>query len=466
MSIIRREISPGGKSRAFINDTPVNLTTLKELSNQLVNLHEQHETLDLFSNQFHLDAIDSLAQNHLILSNYQAKYKVFIEYSAKLNELIQNNNEAAKDLDYHLFQLKELKDCNLTEGELEQLEGELALLTNAEEIKRTTMGALANLDQNDGSVNSKLSEIYSALQSISEFQPEVEKLKNRIESNLIDLQDVAAELANIEQNTQFDGQRIDVVNARIDMINQLLSKHNTQTIGDLLATMEEIEKKVNSTTSLADKIEEMENLLEAEKQELYPMAQEISNNRKAQIPEFESSVNDLLSELGMEHAFLRIAHETLEVEEAGEFGIDKVNFLFAPNKGSEYLELKKVASGGELSRLMLCIKSLIAKSTALPTLIFDEIDTGISGEIAKRVGSLIERLSIEHQVFCITHRPQIASKGNHHFHVIKKTIDDKTVTTVMVLAESERILEIAKMLSGENPTHVAVENARELLTGK
>ncbi|MCH8903765.1 MAG: DNA repair protein RecN [Bacteroidetes bacterium] len=463
ITIVRREINQQGKSRAFINDTPVNLATLKELGDQLVDIHSQHQSLQLSESSFHLSVIDAFAQHQALLQSYQNHYKTYKETLESLQILIGKNENATSESDYLQFQFNELNESNLDEHEQETLEDEFNILTNAEEIKKTINEVNSQLMQNEISVYNILSSITQSLGSIKSKHPEIAKLYERIDSSAVELKDISEEMEKIEANTMLDEQRAEDIEARLNTIYGLEKKHRVNSIADLLSLKEKIEAELSSFSSLSEEIEKLEHDSEAQKTALLKLAKEISGNRKSQVPIFKKAVNELIKEVGMTYGMIEVEHK-IDENEMGATGIDRMHFLFSPDKGKTYLEIHKIASGGELSRLMLSIKSLITGLVKLPTIIFDEIDTGISGEIAIKVGKVLEGLSKNHQVVCITHSPHLASLGEKHYYVYKELSDQRTYTRIKLIEGEERIVEIAKMLGGDQPSSVAIENAKELLT--
>jgi DNA repair protein RecN (Recombination protein N) len=460
-TIIRREIAPSGRSRAFINDTPVNLQILRELSSRLVNLHAQHEVLDLFSDRFQLEALDSISDHADLLDQYQAAYTAWHKDHAELQSLELQARESNKDQDYYQFQVKELEAANLKPGEQEELEQQIKLQDHAAEIKQAVMEVTEHLQQSEGSITERLNRATNQMERIASFDPTAADLAARMRSTLIELEDLSSEAAHMNDRVSFDPQQAQADHERLDQIYSLEGKHGVNSVRELLELLADMSQRIQSTDSLDERIAALREQVTARQDQLTPLANQLSANRNAAAPRMADEVNKLLAGVGMENATLQVAVERMD--HPGPDGADAIRFLFSSNKGNPFQGLKKVASGGELSRLMLCIKSLIARNAAMPTLIFDEIDTGISGEIADRVGQLIAGLSQGHQVLCITHRPQIASKGMAHYFVYKEVIDDKTHTKVQKLSDDERVREIAKMLSGEQPSDAALANARELL---
>lgn len=463
-TLLRREISVQGKSRAFINDTPVNLNVLKELSEQLVDLHIQHQTLELNDLNIQMGMLDAIAKNDSLYKDYYSTYRHYQESLNQLNKLIEEGQKLQQEQDYLQFIFNELNEANLSESEQEQLENELKKLTNAETIKKQLSDITAGLSLNEQSANILLNNLHNALKSLLKINPELEPLQTRMQASLYELQDISDELEKAEQHIIHDEERINEINERLNILYNLQRKHHVQTITELQNIQKETEQKLNRITFASEETEQLKLKVANEKKELVLLAKKLSENRQKAIPGFEKKVNTLLKEVGMPYASIKIEQKTADENEISALGIDKVEFLFTANKGMAFQNIRKVASGGELSRLMLCIKSQIADNTALPTLIFDEIDTGVSGEVAIKVGNILQQLSSSHQVICITHLPQIAGKGNTHLFVYKETDKKRTITKVRELKKEERIIEIAKMLSGEKPGEAAISTAKELLS--
>jgi len=461
LTIIRREITPSGKSRAFINDTPVNLTVLRELSAQLINVHSQHQTLELNDKTFQLSVLDHLADNGQLLEQYKRKYDHYRQQEKKLQELREQNRKAQQDFDYYQFQLNELDELPWEELNQEELENELSILNNAEEIKSNLASVTQLLSNEDTSAGNRLREASTLLSDLIHYNRDLEDFHQRLESSLIEVEDIASEMERIQDQTDYDPQRAEQLNERLNELYRLEKKHGVNTVEELRSIRDEIEKKVQQADTLGEEIERLQEELNATKEELSELAQKLHTSRQKQVPVLQEKVQKMVADMGMPHAKLEADLEKTEV--FGQQGIDQVTYRFAANKGSELQELKKIASGGELSRLMLSLKSLIAESASMPTLIFDEIDTGISGDIAGKVGNILARLGQSHQVICITHMPQIAVKGDTHFYVYKETSDEKTNASIRKLEGDERIKEVAKMLSGDNVSEAALQNARELL---
>lgn len=458
---IRREINPEGKSRAFINDTPVTLSQLKELGDVLIDIHSQHQTLTLNGSEFQLSVVDAFAKHEDVLEEYRSDYKNYKTLEKQLNELTERESQAKKDLDYFQFQFNELEDANLQSSEQTTMEQELETLNNSEEIKSGLSKAANELNGGEQNLLTSLSEIKLLLASFAKFKPEINELSTRINSSYIELKDIANELESLEQDIVYDPKRIEDLTQKLDALYRLQQKHQVKTIEELIAIKDELSNKLLDFSSLETQIEKIKKELNKLQTSLSTLSKKISANRKKVIPKIEKEIASLLSALSMPNAQLKIEHTELETFSAN--GTDKVSFLFSANKGSDFKELNKVASGGELSRLMLSIKSLIAQLTALPTIIFDEIDTGVSGDVADKVGSIMTTISKAMQVITITHLPQIASKGKSHLFVYKEDKNNKTYSNIRKLSAEERVQEVAKMLSTGNPTTAAISNAKELL---
>jgi len=459
--LIRREIAANGKSRAFINDTPVNLAQLKTLSSLLVDLHQQFDTLELGSADFQQQVLDALAGNNALLKEYQSVFHTYQQEKKALESLQQKQTEANATLDYNQFLFDELAELNLQENELEELDGELKLLTNAEEVKRQLASIGFELTEAEAPIVQQLKLLYNKLQPIEPYHPAIKDLGSRLQSAQLELKDIADELEGINDSVQYSAERIQVINDRISAGYKLQKKHGVTDTKGLLDLQQHLEDKLQDILSFGDSISQKEiqcnELLEAGAAK----ALTISANRKKAIVPFEKQLNALLAQVGMPNARFKVDMQPLEA--LREQGKDKIEFLFDANKSGRFEPLRKVASGGELSRLMLCIKSMVAKHVDLPTLIFDEIDTGISGEAARQVGQIMKDLAASHQLISITHQPQIAARADAHLFVYKSIKADKIVTAVKQLTDDERVTSIAQMLSGEKPTAAALQNAREMV---
>lgn len=462
--IIRREISKEGKSRAFINDTPVSISQLKELGNLLVDIHSQHETLLLNKSGFQLSVVDSFAGIDTELTDYQQKFSDYKKLLVQLNELKADEAKSKSEQDYITFQFNELEEAALETGETkEKLDEELKTLSHSEEIRV----GLSKLDEViSGGETDLLTSISSAVQivqQLSKYNSKLEVVAERLKSVQIELKDISQESTSISDEVQLDPQRLEIVNDRLNILNRLEQKHRVNSTQELIALKNDFEKKLENINSMDERIEG----LEKEKEKLFATllmkADKISASRAKVIPGIETKVKKMLSELGMPNAILKIEQESLANNELNLTGKDSIRFLFSANKGVAYSEISKVASGGELSRLMLCLKAIVAKLIDLPTVVFDEIDTGVSGETAYKIGNVMNDLSASLQLLAITHLPQIASRGDVHFFVYKEVIGKRTFTKVSRLSAEERIVEVARMLSGDKPTAIAMQNAKELL---
>ncbi|MBD1387522.1 DNA repair protein RecN [Mucilaginibacter rigui] len=460
-TVLRREISADGKSRAFVNDTPVNLTQIKNLGEKLIDIHSQHATREINDPEFQLLVVDGVAGHHELLGSYQTKYRAYKKSLKQLDELITQNDKAKADLDYYQFQFDELEKAGIAADEQEGLEKELATLTNAEEIKRNLLGAHYLMHEGETSAIIQLREAGQQLSTIEQYNPGVEELHKRLKSTLIELKDIAAEVEDIEQRTFTNEARAEEVNTRLSMLYNLQKKHRVNSNAELLAIQEDLSDKIQQAVFGDEAVEKLQKQISADRDELAGIANKLSANRSKAIPVIRQKVLANLTEMGMSNSALEI--EQAPLADLGATGIDAIRFMFSANKGHALADMSKVASGGELSRLMLSIKSIIAEYTALPTIIFDEIDTGVSGEVANKVGQVMERLSNNLQVITITHLPQIAGKGQSHYFVYKDDAESVTKTRIKKLSVEERVQEIAKMLSGDNPGESALQNARELL---
>lgn len=462
-TVLRREISSDGKSRAFINDTPVNLTTLKKLGEKLIDIHSQHATLEINDEDFQLLVIDTIANNRVILDKYTSVYKSYRQAQARLKELISQSEKSRSDLDYFQFQFNELEKAGLSEEEQAHLELEQDALNHAEEIKRNLNAAIGLLGENESPVVTQLKEAALSLGNAEKYNPEIKDLHERLNSSLIEVKDILSEVERIEQHSSVDEPRLEEINQRLDLLYSLQNKHRVSSNAELINLRNELSEKLNSILFADEDIEKQKLELNNIYSELLALAEQLHHSRMESIPRVEQAVRATLYEVGMPNAVLQISNERLEEGKFDANGTDQIKFLFTANKGQVPMPMNKVASGGELSRLMLSIKSLIAVHTSLPTIIFDEIDTGISGEVALKVGSIMEKLSENMQVIAITHLPQIAARGNAHYTVYKDEQSDNTHTNIRQIDQEERVMELAKMLSGNNPGESAILNARELL---
>lgn len=461
ITTIRRQISENGKSRAFINEIPVNLNQLKELTEKLIDIHSQHQNLLLGNTRFQLDVLDSFAVSRDLLTDYRQLYDEFRKLKTELDRLEANAENAKRDFDYLSHQLNELNAANLRSGELDELEVLQKQLTHASEIKTALEFSYGTLNADELAVLSKVKEIESNLRRIESVFSQASNLISRIESCRIELKDIADEIDLLNSKVEVDDEQLHTVTQRIDLIYSLLNKHRLANFDELVEFRNQLENRVNEIAQIDFNLDEMRKALRILEQKLQEKSKNLSQIRTSSAPKVEQFVTELLQQLGIKHAVFRIRIEKLE--EFQPWGTDRVTFYFSANKQIEPQELSRVASGGELSRLMLSLKSLLVKSTGLPTIIFDEIDTGVSGEIADRMGTIIYELAKGMQVINITHLPQIAAKGSNHFLVYKSVTNSQSSTGIKLLTPDERVVEIAKMLSGEKVTDAALMNAKELL---
>ena len=461
---IRREITPEGKSRAFINDSPVNLATLKELTQQLVDIHSQHETMLLNSGAFQLQLVDAYAKNSKYLVNYKSLFSKLKSEKQQLETLKELEAKGKADLDYFNFQLTELGEALLKNpDEQSQLEQDLEKLENAEEIKEKLFSAYQSINGGEITLLSNLKSCASQLQSLIKFDVRYQEFYNRLNSSCVELKDIADELEDAANDINSDSQQLQIITDRLNLIYRLQQKHRVSSVQELMNIESDLAEKVTNIGSLQDKIESIEKQLIVLNKELIASADVLSANRKKAIPKIETEINKMLVEVAMSAASIKIECLDLSIEDFNSEGANQIKFLFSANKGGTHKEISKVASGGELSRLMLCIKAMMAELSDMPTVIFDEIDTGISGETAAKVGGIVKKMAENHQVIAITHLPQMAGKGPHHYFVYKTEGKDKTHTSLKLLNDSERIQEIARMLSGEQLTDAAIDNAKALI---
>ena len=458
--VIRREIAVNGKSRAFINDTPVNVTQLRALSSLLVDLHQQFDTLELGDAGFQREVLDALADNGKLLLQYTALFHQYTTTKKELYELQLQQTAANASFDYNKFLFDELDEARLKENELEELDAELKLLSNAENIKQQLGAVYFQLKESEQPLVQQLKSLVNQLHSLEQFHHSIEGLNKRLLSAQIELKDIADELEIINDGVVYSAERIQDVNDRIATGYKLLKKHGANTTAELLHIKDDLQQKLNDVLNISDAIAQKEKLTAQLLKQCEQTAEIIAANRIKAIKPFTEKVNGLLKQVGMPNAQIQIQ---LTAVSLNQYGADDIQFLFDANKSGRFEPLHKVASGGELSRLMLCIKSLVAKKLQLPTLIFDEIDTGISGEAAKQVGNIMKELSGAHQLIAITHQPQIAARATAHYFVYKAIKGDKIITSVKLLNNDERITAIAQMLSGEKPTAAALQNAREMV---
>jgi DNA repair protein RecN (Recombination protein N) len=457
---IRREISPNGKSRAFINDTPVTLEVMRKIGSRLMDIHSQHETLELGSKSFQLELVDSFAANAKLKEEYVQVWKKFVQAQNEYNALLIESDALKKESDFILFQLDELMKANLEEGEVEQLESALKIMEHAEEIKTNFNSILEQFGRSEYSATTTLASIRTQLQSIASYSKEYEQLLQRFESARIELNDILSELEHEEEKIEFDPLQTEKTKDRLSVLYQLLQKHRLKEVSQLIDLRDELEQKATKTRNLDQLVAQSKEAVNQLKQELKKAADALSKSRQKVFGPLSKHLTALLKELGMPDTQLLIDHSTIS---PGPKGTDSIEILFTANKGMQPRPLAQVASGGEFSRLMFSIKYVMAEKAALPTLILDEIDTGVSGEIAIRLGNRMKEIAQRHQVISISHLPQIASKADAHFFVYKDNSSSRTITSIKMLNDEERVTEIAQMIGGSKPSAKAVENAREML---
>jgi DNA repair protein RecN (Recombination protein N) len=462
-TIIRREILPNGKSRAFVNDTPATLKALKEITSRLVDLHSQHETLAIGESDYQLFLIDTVADNTSLLLEYK---KVFSDRQSKhslLKDLEQQQILADREADYVHFQLQELNEVPLESLHQNDLEAEQNTLNHAEEIRLKLVQAKDLLNNEEGGVHQALYQITNILRPISHLLPDLTSLYERIESCLIELGDIDTEIEKLGSNTNYDADRMEEISQLLTTLYKLQKKHGVNDLQALVNRREMLAAQSYSYDHIEQDIQRTQKEISAFTKQLDSLGEQLFERRANVFKAIETQVTETLKKVGMPDAQLKIVQERLAAQTYSDTGIASVQYLFSANKGTPLKEIKKVASGGELSRLMLSLKSMLAASVSLPTMIFDEIDTGISGNIAAKTGEILNDMSKAHQLICITHLPQIAAKGQKHFHIYKTTTDHTTYTKVKELNATERLQEIAAMLAGDNITEGALTNARELL---
>ncbi len=460
---IRREILPTGKSRAFVNDTPVNLIFLKSISLQLIDIHSQHQNLLLGESGFQLNVVDTVAKNDKLRKIYSENYNKYKSLNKRKQEIESQNIKLKEEADYMQFQYNELDQLKLIEDEQEELEKEKEMLLHSEEIKGNLFANINILNGESVPVLASLKEVTKNIEKIASFLPEGEEWNKRAESAYIDLEDLTKELEVKMENIDHDPSRLEIVSSRLDRIYALQQKHRVDSISDLIEIHEKLSAQLKRLSSFDEDILELNSKIDAAYKELKQFGKKLTESRKKVISSIEKQLISQLVELGMPNARLKV--ECAPLSDFSDNGCDNINFLFSANKKGELSEIPKVASGGEMSRVMLCIKSLLSVSKGLPTIIFDEIDTGVSGEVADKMGKIMQQIAQNIQVISITHLPQIAVKGKYHYKVYKKDSKVDTVSTLEKLSVEQRVTEIAKMLSGSNLSEAALINAKELLKG-
>lgn len=460
-TIVRREILPEGKSRAFVNDMPVTLTVLKTLTDNFLDLHSQHENLSLTTLPYRLRIVDSAAGTLALFEEYKQKYTEYQSVAQLLKSKKDALAKAQKDLDYYRYQAQEIENAKLSsDDELEELEARASMLENAEEIKSALYETSNLYDGGEYSASALLKQMRSNLAKIGKNYKPAQELEQRLESSIIELSDINDTISQQLSQVEVNPQQLQLTNERIDLLMSLLAKHRASDIAELKQKYEEYRGYVDNSGNLEDEIADLEKQHSAKAKEVKATAENLSKKRSASFKKTQEYINSMLHDLGMPHGVFEIGNEITEVSANG---IDNISFLFSANKAVAVEPIEKVASGGELSRLMLALKSLMANSMNIPTILFDEIDTGVSGEIAARMGKIMQRIAENVQVLSITHLPQVAAMGSEHFKVYKHTDDQRTISSIKKLSADERITEIASMMSGEKLTPEALENAKVLL---
>lgn len=460
-TIIRREILPSGKSRAFVNDVPATLEVLSRLGQVLVDIHSQHQTLALNDTSFQFAIIDAMANNKSLLIEYVQLHQLLKKEHKKLEELIEFQKNAKKEYDYNLHQLKELKSATLEEGILEELEESYEEASNIEDIKENVSESLYLLnDENIGILNN-LRELKRSFSSLTEYKQLYRDLYERIESAFLELEDLASEISDIDESIEADPDNLEQISKQLNKIYSLQKKHSVATVEELIAIQQELEEAVSKTESVDIDLNKQKKIVEEQHTATLKKATQLHKAREKVIPALDKKLTSFMHELGMPNGRFSITLTATDTFFAN--GNDELSFLFSANKGGDFGQLKKVASGGELSRIMLAVKAIMAEHTALPTIMFDEIDTGVSGEISQKMGDIMKQMSQNRQVFAITHLPQIAAKGAYHFKVFKEDSKGKTTTHLKLLTEEERIIELSEMLEGKNSGASARNHAIELL---
>lgn len=459
-TVLRREISPGGKSRAFINDTPVTLETMRRLGSQLMDIHSQHETLELGHQSFQLQLMDAYAENQQVRDTYRDAWVTYVDAKTKFEQLNEEATTLRNEADYIHFQLEELTKAGFEENEQASLENELKIMEHAGEIKTRFNAILQLLNDSEFSTQQSLSDVRAHLQNISAWSPTYETLFQRLESVRLELDDITSEIEKEETRVDFDPERAEFVKERLSTLYRLLKKHRLSDVKELLALQESLQEKARVTGNLDEALAQCRRALESAEADVNNIAITLRESRKKAFNPLRKQIVKLLQELGIPDANLSI--EMLDTV-PGPTGADKVDILFSANKGIAPRPLAQVASGGEFSRLMFCIKYVMAEKSAMPTLVLDEIDNGVSGEIAIKLGGLMKEMSAKHQLITISHLPQIAARGEAHYFVYKDNSAKKTISAIKRLTEEERVEEIAKMIGGSKPSKVALENAQELL---
>ena len=462
--ILRRELFASGKSRAFVNDSPVPLSVVKELGSRLIDIHSQHQNLLLGDNRFQLKVIDVMAENDILLILYRKEYSRYQSLKKELKELTEKALQTKQEEDYVRFQLEQLADAGLVAGEQEELEQELETLSHAEEIKGSLYKITRLLDGEEQGAVQLIKEAPSTADSLERYYPKAKEIAERLRSAYIDMNDLASETEVLKEDIEFNPERLDWVNERLNTLYTLEQKHRVSKVEELMELLDKYNKQLKEIDSFDEQIESLKKQLEVSHQELLQQAAVLSEQRKIASKAIASQLVEMVVPLGMPNT--RFAIDFVPKQEPESDGMDEIRFMFSANKSAELQPVAQTASGGEISRLMLCIKAMIAGFTALPAIIFDEVDTGVSGDIADKMGDIMQELGTKMQVFAITHLPQIAAKGKDHYFVYKEDTDERTVTRIRKMNKEERVKEIARMLSGASLTSASIANAKELLKSK
>lgn len=461
LCVLRREVAAGGKSRSFVNDTPVTLAVLQELANELIDIHSQHQNLLLRDDKFQTYVVDVVAKNDKEKNDYQNRWKEYKALEAQLSDLQRKSEEESKEADYIAFQYRQLYDAQLVAEEEKSLEQEQARLEHAEDIKNGLNESLTQLAAEDIGVLSRLQIVLNECKHISPYLQEGEGLKERLQTAVIELSDISDELGRLQEQTDFDPAEQARINQRLDLLNSLMQKHHVQSVSELIALRDNFASRINKLQSYEDNIATLQNKVMLCKKEMEDAAERLTRTRRKVLPIIEQTIANELMMLGIKHAQMNVAMKdrtSCDID-----GKDDIQFLFAANKNQLPQPIANVASGGEISRIMLCVKELIANQSNLPTLIFDEIDTGISGEVAANMGGIMRRMAKQRQILVITHLPQVASMGDMHYKVYKVDTEQRTETNIRLLSQEERVREIAQMLSANQVTEAAICQAKELL---
>ena len=462
--ILRRELFASGKSRAFVNDSPVPLSVVKELGSRLIDIHSQHQNLLLGDNRFQLKVIDVMAENDILLILYRKEYSRYLSLKKELKELTEKALQTKQEEDYVRFQLEQLADAGLVAGEQEELEQELETLSHAEEIKGSLYKITRLLDGEEQGAVQLIKEALSTADSLERYYPKAKEIAERLRSAYIDMNDLASETEVLKEDIEFNPERLDWVNERLNTLYTLEQKHRVSKVEELMELLDKYNKQLKEIDSFDEQIESLKKQLEVSHQELLQQAAVLSEQRTIASKAIAPQLVEMVVPLGMPN--MRFAIDFVPKQEPESDGMDEIRFMFSANKSAELQPVAQTASGGEISRLMLCIKAMIAGFTALPAIIFDEVDTGVSGDIADKMGDIMQELGTKMQVFAITHLPQIAAKGKDHYFVYKEDTDERTVTRIRKMNKEERVKEIARMLSGASLTSASIANAKELLKSK